>query len=213
MFPSLFTRAGSSNLRPSRKSPRLQPMRTTRNKNRAMKKIILWSAVGIFILGVCAAAFWWLSRPQVIQLDKDTKLTLLGVEYGKHHKFPNIKVVGRRAGGGPTSFDTTNDTLVVWILQETKGQQRYGWQAFVYDRAETGCVTSWAGNWRSAGANRQIAAVQLDAFPRWDGKFIMRFASWGPQGQRTSKEQFVISNPARGKTFSKWMPELLPDTQ
>lgn len=154
-----------------------------------------------------------MSRPQVVQLDKNTKLTLLGVEYGKHHKFPKIKTIGRRFRGGPSSFDTTNDTVVAYILQETKGQQRYGWQAMILDRDETGCVMTWSGIWHSAGANKQIAAVQLDAFPRWDSKFLMRFTSWGPQGQHISKEQFVISNPARERTFPQWTPELVPDTQ
>src|SRR6185437_13565905 len=129
-----------------------------------MKKIILWSVVGILIVGICATGIWWLRRPQVIQLDKNTTLTLLGVEYGKHHKFPKISSTGNRrnSGGQPNSFDTTNDTLVVWILQETKGQNRYGWQAFISDGAETAGVTSWAIQWNSAGANKQIAAVQVD---------------------------------------------------
>jgi hypothetical protein len=177
-----------------------------------MKKIILWSVTGILILGICSATIWWMSRPQVIQLDKNTKLTLLGVEYGKHHKFPKIATTGRRNFGGPNSFDTTNDALVVYVLQETKGQNHYGWQALVYDRAETTCVQSWARQWNQAGANKQIAAFQLDAFPRRDSEFFVRFQSWSG-GQRLSKDKFVIVNPARGKTFSKWTPDPLPSTQ
>jgi hypothetical protein len=178
-----------------------------------MKKIILWSVAGILILGICVAGVWWLRRPQVIQLDKNTKLTLLGVEYGKHHKFPKIATAGQRNFGGPNSFDTTNDTLVVYILQETKGQNRYGWQALIYDRAETACVQNWARQWNQAGMNKQISAIQLDAFPRRDNKFFMRFQSWGPGGQHASKDKFVIANPVRGKTFSKWTPDPLPNTQ
>ncbi|HZF01394.1 MAG TPA: hypothetical protein VE344_05800 [Methylomirabilota bacterium] len=178
-----------------------------------MKKIILWSVVGILIAGIAVAVFLWLTKPQVIQLDKNTKLTLLGVEYGKHHKFPKVKTKVGHTSGGPTSFDTTNDTLVVWILQEHKGNQGYGWQTLVYDHAETACVQSWARQWNQVGMNKQIAAVQLDAFPRRDSKFILRFQSWGNGGQHVSKDGFVISNPVRGKTFSKWMPDSLPNTQ
>ncbi|HTV75932.1 MAG TPA: hypothetical protein VMD57_02955, partial [Candidatus Baltobacteraceae bacterium] len=82
-----------------------------------MKKIILWSVVLVLIIAIAGAAFWWLRRPQVLVLNDGTKLTLLGVEYGKHHKFPTVKTAaaGRRMGGGPASFNTPNDTLVVWI--------------------------------------------------------------------------------------------------
>ena len=176
-----------------------------------MKKVILWSIVSLVIAGITVDAFLWFHKPQVIQLDKNTKLTLLGVDYGKHHRPPALKLKGGRRAG--QSFDTTNDTLVVWILDETKGNQRYGWQALVSDRAQTGAVMSWANRQDQAGANRRIAAVQLDAFPRRDGKFLMRFMSWGGNGQHVSRDQFVISNPARGESFSQWTPEPLPDTQ
>ena len=178
-------------------------------------KVVLWSVVSVLMSGAAVGAFLWLIRPQSVMLGDGTKLTLLGVEYGKHHKYPVVKTKsgGRRNFGGPSSFDTTNDTLVVWILQETKSNQRYGWQALVSDRAGTGAVMSWARNWRDAGTGRQVAAVQLDAFPRRDGKFLMRFISWGPQGQRVSKEQLLISNPARRGPFPKWTPDPLPDTQ
>src|SRR5581483_2699517 len=178
-----------------------------------MKKIILWSIVGILILGICIAGIWWLRRPQVIQLDKNTTLTLLGVEYGKHHKYPKITTTGRRYNGQAASFDTTNDTLVVWILQETKGQNRYGWQALVCDTAETAAIQSWGSHWDSAGAGKQIVGMQLDAFPRRDNKFILRFQSWGPGGQRVTKDGFTISNPVHGKNFPKWTADALPNTQ
>ena len=80
-----------------------------------MKKIISWSVVSILVIGIAVASIWWLRRPQIITLSDGSKLTLLGVEYGKHHKYPKIKTTGQHMNGGPTSFDTTNDTLVVWI--------------------------------------------------------------------------------------------------
>ena len=178
-----------------------------------MKKIILWSVVGILIAGIAVAGFLWLRKPQIITLSDGTKLTLLGVEYGKHHKYPTVKTSGRRTGGGQSSFDTTNDTLVVWILQEHKGAQRYGWQALVHDRAETASAQNWAMNSRQIAQGREISAIQLDAFPRRDSKFFMRVMSYGNGAQHLSKEQFVISNPASGKTFPTWTPDPLPDTQ
>ena len=185
-----------------------------------MKKIIIWSVVGIIIVGIAAAAFWWLRRPQVITLNDGTKLTLLGVEYGKHHKYPVVKVKAapqnarRRFYGGPVSFDTPADTLVAWVLCEHKPNQWPNYQALAYDKAETACVGNWAGgNARQISPTESILGIQLDAFPRREHSFYLRFMSWGNGGQRVSKEQFVISNPVRGKFFPNWTPELLPDTQ
>ena len=108
-------------------------------KNYSMKKIILWNIVSLVIAGIAVGAFLWLRQPQVILLKDGTKLTLVGVEYGKHHKCPAVKTKSgvRRGDGGWSSFDTTNDTLVVWILQEYKGNQWPNYQLFVYDSAET----------------------------------------------------------------------------
>ncbi|HUZ07868.1 MAG TPA: hypothetical protein VMV89_10330, partial [Candidatus Paceibacterota bacterium] len=64
-----------------------------------MKKIILWSVALILIAGIAVTGFWWLRRPQIIKLSDGTKLTLLGVTYGKHHVAPKIKVAGGRARG------------------------------------------------------------------------------------------------------------------
>jgi hypothetical protein len=180
-----------------------------------MKKIILWSIVSILIIGILAASIWWLRKPQIIMLSDGTKLTLLGVEYGKHHKYPTVKVkaTGRR-GGGPTSFDTTNDTLVVWILSEHKANQWPSYQVLAYDKAETACVGNWGnGNMRQIKNGMEVTGVQLAAFPRREGKIYLHIMSYGQRGQQIAKDQFVISNPARGKFFDKWTPESLPNTQ
>src|SRR6185369_12077300 len=179
-----------------------------------MKKILLWTTIGLVAAAGIAAVIWWFCRPQVVQLDKNTTLTLIGAEYGKHHKFPTTKTkTGRRIGSGQ-SVDTTNDTLVVWVLQETKGNtQRSGnWQAIIQDQGGTACVESWARNWSGSG-NQRIAAVQVDTFPRRDAKFIMRFAAWGNNGRQVSKDQFLVSNPVHGKAFSQWTPASVPNTQ
>jgi hypothetical protein len=178
-----------------------------------MKKIILWSVVLVLTVGILAASIWWLRRPQVIILGDGTKLTLLGVEYGKHHKFPPVKTKGRRTGGGgPASFYTTNDTLVAWILSEHKSDQWPNYQVLAYDEGATACVGNWIRNSRSIKNGMEIAGVQLDAFQRRDRKIYLRVMSYGQRGQQVAKGQFVISNPARG-SFPKWTPDPLPDTQ
>lgn len=138
-------------------------------------------------------------------------MTLVGVEHGKHHKYPAVKLKSgaQRNNGGPPSFDTTNDTLVVWILQERKRNQYPNYQLMVYDEAQTACVGNWARTTRRVNQAEEIAGVQLDAYPRWDRKMILRVVN---HGQQVPKEQFVVSNPAR-VSAAKWTAEPLPDTQ
>jgi hypothetical protein len=178
-----------------------------------MKKIILWSVVLILIIGMAGAAFWWLRRPQIITLSDGTKLTLLGVDYGKHHKFPTVKTTGRRMNGGGGTIDTTNDTLVVWILSEHKANQWPNYQVVVYDKAETACVTSQSSESRQVKEGMEIMGIQLNAFPRRDSKMILRIMNYGQRGEQIAKGQFIVSNPARGKTFPRWTAESLPDLQ
>jgi hypothetical protein len=179
-----------------------------------MKKIVLWSVVGILAAAIVVASSWWLRRPQIIVLSGGMKLTLLGVDYGKHHKFPKIKTTGRRINsGGPDSIDTTNDTLVVWILAEHKANQWPNFQVLVSDKAATACVENWAGNSRQIKNGMDVMGVQLDAFPRRDRKIYLRIVSYGQRGEQIAKGQFVISNPARGKIFEKWTSDPLPNTQ
>ena len=176
-----------------------------------MKKIILWSIVALVVVGVAADAFLWLRKPQVIQLDKSTKLTLIGVTYGKHHAPPKIKIAGRNARGGGAQLDSTNDTVVVWIEAEHKPNQYPNFQLMIYDPANTACTQTYARNQSQVKQGVDLMGFMLDAFPRRDNKMLLRVLSWN-NGQRISKEQFVVSNPARG-SFAKWTPKPLPDTQ
>ncbi|HXE42090.1 MAG TPA: hypothetical protein VN516_03610, partial [Candidatus Baltobacteraceae bacterium] len=65
-----------------------------------MKKIILWGIIFIVIAGIAIGAFLLLHKPQVINLGNGTKLTLLGVTYGKHHVAPKVNLPGARRGSG-----------------------------------------------------------------------------------------------------------------
>src|SRR5215469_2218501 len=82
-----------------------------------MKKIIGGSIALVLLLAVVAGAMFWLMRPQVVYLKDGTKLTLVGVSYGKHHVFKGAKTTSSHLHGR-TSLDTTNDALVVWIESE-----------------------------------------------------------------------------------------------
>jgi hypothetical protein len=179
-------------------------------------KIVVWSVVSILILGLAAAAYWWLQRPQVITLSDGSKLTLVGVDYGKKHAppaakaapAPTAKTPARRGNG---SFTTTNDTLVAWVRQEYDSQQYHYFQYFAYDQAGAACVSAGYGS----GGNRQgneVVGLRLDAFPRRQGKFVLRVLENGNGGQELSDQKFVIHNPG-SSSFASWTPMPLPSTQ
>ena len=177
-----------------------------------MKKIILWSIVSLVIAGIAGDVFLWLRKPQVIKLNDGTKLTLVGVTYGKHHVAPKIKIAGARARGGGARMDSTNDTLVVWIEAEHKANQYPNYQLLVYDKANTACVSTYARAQSQIKNGVEIQGFMLDAYPRWDRKMVLRVMNYGQRGQQVSKEQFVVSNPARS-SFAKWTPDPLSNSQ
>ncbi len=183
-----------------------------------MKKIILWSIVLVLIIAAATAAFWWLNRPQVILLKDGTKLTLVGVTNGRHHVPPKIKMAGARNRGGG-AFDTESNSIVVWIESESKKtgpNQWLNYQLFIYDSAETACVSTWSrGGTSEIKAGVYLQGFTLDAFPRWDREIILRVGAWNNMGggMQEARGRFVISNPARVHSFAKWTPEPVPDTQ
>ena len=177
-------------------------------------KIIVWSVVGILVIGIAVVAIVWLSRSQAIIQKDGTKMTLMGVSYGKHHVAPKIKSSARaRSGGG--RIDTTNDTLVVWVLSEKKGNRTGpNDQLMVYDPANTACVSSWARDYTQIKNSTTLEGFLLDAYPRRDRKIVLRIAAYNNNGNgyQSAKGQFAIANPTRGP-FPKWTPDPLPDTQ
>jgi hypothetical protein len=182
-------------------------------------KVLLWSVVSILIIGLAAGAYWWLSRPQVILFSDDAKVTLLAVQYGKRHAPPNVTVPAAAAGRAPARarglFNTTNDTLVLWIRQQydASDNQYHSFQYYVYDQDGTACAQTYG---RNSGANNrrgnEVVAVQFDAFPRRQGKFFVQVQEQGNGGQEMSERKFVVSNPVRD-AFAKWTAEPLPSTK
>ncbi len=177
-----------------------------------MKKLLLWSIVSLVIAGVAIDAFLWLHKPQIIKLPDGTKLTLIGATYGKHHVPPKIKIAGKPARVNGARMDSTNDTLVVWIEAEHKPNQYPNFELAVSDKANTACFTSGSRTQSQVKNGVDILGFTLDAFPRKDSKMILRVTSYGNNGQRVSKEQFVVSNPA-GRSSAKWPADPIPDTQ
>jgi hypothetical protein len=186
-----------------------------------MKTKILLSVAIVLVIGLAAGAFWWLRRPQVITFSDDSKVTLLAVEYGKRHAPPNVKApaasttartaAARRVNG---SFTTTNDTLVLWVRQEFDATQNqfHNFQYFVYDQAGTACVGNSMTRAGNGPQGNSITAIQLDAFPQRQGKFIVRALENGNGGQEMSDQKFVIANPVHG-AFANWTAEPLPATK
>jgi len=181
-------------------------------------KILLGSVASILILGIVAAVVWWLWRPQVITFSTGDKLTLLRVEYGKKHAPPGVKQLttsatsprgarGRRGG----AFNTPVDTLVLWVRQEHDPQQYANFQYYLYDQAGTACAVSY-GYGGGGRQSNEVVGIQFQAFPRRQGKLIVRVQEQGNGGQEVSDQKFTIRNPARS-SFPEWTPESLPITR
>jgi len=176
-------------------------------------KIILWSLISALVAGLVIGAFLWSRKPQIITLSDGTKLTLIGVTYGHHHVAPKIKLAGARSPRtGGARLDSTNDTLVVWILQEHRPNQWPNYQLLVYDRADTACVRTTTRTQTQIKNGTEIQGFMLGAYPRRDRKMVLHIMTYGQRGQQMAKEQFVVANPARG-SFPKWTPSPLPDTK
>lgn len=175
------------------------------------KKILLWFVIVILLAGA-AGAYWWTSRPQVIVLNDGTRLTLLAVTYGKHHKAPETKINGRKMR--KQTLDTPEESLCLWIDQKHKRNNWPNYQMMVFDVDNTGCAGQGQMSYgNSPNDTEQVVGIAFDAFPRRGRKVVFRAMSWGPGGQKVSTNAFVVSNPARGQHFETWTPSALPLTQ
>ena len=107
-------------------------------------------------------------------MNDGTKLTLVGVTYGKHHVAPKVKMAGGRARTGGTRVDSANNTVVVWIEAEHKANQYPNYQLMVYDTANTACVSAWSRTQSQIKNGVEMQGFMLNAYPRWDSKMILR---------------------------------------
>jgi hypothetical protein len=177
-----------------------------------MKKTLLLGGVLILVIAAIAAVVYWETRPQVLTLKNGTKLTLVGVTYGKHHSFKGLKFTGSRQRGR-TTIDTTNDTAVVWIEAQFKNGQWPNYQLYVSDPGNTACVSAWQQTGGQVRNGISVSGFALDAFPRRDRKMILRVAEWDNRGgMQMAKGEFVVANPGP-RSYPNWQPESIPDTQ
>jgi hypothetical protein len=199
-------------------------------------KILIGSVVSVLVIGLAGGAYWWLNRPQAITFSDGSKLTLLGVEYGKRHALPGGKLppgsprivwtVGPEVNAfsplsGNGSFTTFNDMLVVWVRakydcttnQPGQPSQYRSFQLSVYDKDGTARGGGASPNRSDSPQGDDILAILFDAFPRREGKLYLRGQESGSGGRKISDEKFVVSNPAAKKSFAKWTPEPMPDRQ
>ncbi len=184
-------------------------------KEMVKNKSLFWTVVSVLVLGVACGLYMWLWRPQTIVLADGSRLTLLGVTYGKHHAFKTKDDKGRTIRGHP--LDTTNNSICVWVKQKHKPNSTPQYQLRAYDAANTSCASSSGitiGNgplWSEA----ELAGILIEAFPRRGWRVHIRAQAWSQQTgmPEQSKGEFVIPNPARRERFPAWVSSALPDTQ
>lgn len=183
-------------------------------------KILLLSIAAVLILVLAAGAIWWSLRPQVITFSDDAKITLLSVEYGKHHVPPTVKASAvstnrpvRTTRGG--RFDTTNDMLVLWVRQQYQydRNQYHGFQYYLYDKSGATCVMEATEHYGNGGRQgNEVVGIEFSAFPRRQSSFNILVQENGNGGQEIAEKKFIISNPVRNVP-AKWTAEPLPSTQ
>jgi len=182
-------------------------------------KVLIFSILTVLALG--AGAFWWLTRPQVIVFSDDSKLTLLGVDYGKRHVPPTVKVPAstnrasaRRSGNG--SFTTESNALVVWFKIQHPPDETRSYHFFIYDPDGKACTSS-ENTHRVRNTEREtgmdVIGAEFDAFPRRFGKLLVRAQTWIPGGSEDIPPKKVrIANPVHA-TFPAWNGDPLPATR
>lgn len=179
-------------------------------------KSVMWCVALVPVIGLGVGAYGWLQRPQVITFETGEKLTLLGVDYGRHHVSPvkltkNEKETQDRAN----SFNTYKKALVVWVRQEYDPKRYQNFQYVLSDQAGTSSTRAMArnlGNGNNQQGN-QVVAVQIDSFPRRQSKFVLRVQKYGPQGPEFANEKFTIRNPLHDSFTTSWQAESLPATK
>src|SRR5882672_3910436 len=163
-------------------------------------KILLWSVVSFLTTGFAAEAFEKAAMPgqasdsdhsQMILLSDGTKLTLLGVTYGKRHVAPNFEAIGGSVQLG-NWIDSAKDETVVWIEAEHDPSRWPSYQLLVSDVANTACVAAEQSTRSHVKDGVDVQGFMLRSFPRWDKEVLLRVKE--SNIRRVAKGQFLISN-------------------
>src|SRR4029453_7882064 len=99
--------------------------------------MLLWCGISIVIAGMTTAAEMPgdSGQQQVIRLSDGSKLTFLGLTYGKRHLAPHYENLRRG-----NSIYTPNGATVAWIETEHDPSRWPSFELLVSDKANTGCV-------------------------------------------------------------------------
>lgn len=157
-------------------------------------------------------------------LDNGDTLTLLSVDYGKRHTPPAVKMPAAATAGaraprrGSAAFTSQNNELCVWFRRDYTNNRYLNCQFYLYDRAGTACVSDSGRNGGYGNGPQQkgseIIGIRFGSFPRRQGQCVVRVQEYiDGAGQVLNEKRFVISNPARSRSFPDWKPETLPATK
>jgi hypothetical protein len=179
-------------------------------------KIILFSILAVLVLAIGGGVFWWVTRPQIITFGDDARVILLAVDYGKHHVPPAVKIpatTNRPARQSrPASFNTTNDTLIIWVRQQYDQGQWHNFEYFLYDDKDVACVKSATYHNGNNRRGNEIVGLEFSAFPRRGGKLHLKVVENSNGEMEASEKPFLLRNPGHGP-IAEWQPEPLPATK
>ncbi|HXF09545.1 MAG TPA: hypothetical protein VN625_02090, partial [Desulfuromonadaceae bacterium] len=173
-----------------------------------MKKIIIGSVIVLLIIGLIA---WKVLSPPVIKFPDGATVTLLSVDYGKHHVPPVKHSERRRRNDG--SFDTPDNALIAWFKVQHPQDTSSDFNFYACDKAGTAVGSS---DQNDAGPpdrqGTQIVGVEFDAFPRRQGTFYIGVQRDVDGNAVLARKKFAVRNPVRN-TFEKWTAESMPATK
>jgi len=171
-------------------------------------KILLWSFA--FVVANALATDKVEPLPTII-LDDGTKITFLGITYGKHHEAPNYEAMGGNLKTGRW-INRPNDAAVAWV----KIEDAIHFPDFLLlasDKAEANGVAAAADRIAINEIRKgvEVEGFELQAYPRWDEQFHLRIYSQYGNG-RLSDEKFLATNPLPAE-IGNAIAERLPVTK
>src|SRR5262245_44146415 len=169
--------------------------------------MLLWCCVSIVIAGMTSVAAEMpgdSGTQRVIRLSDGSKLTFLGLTYGKRHLAPHYENLRR---GNP--IYTPNGATVAWIETEHDPSRWPSFELLLSDKAETVCVNIERRASSHVKNGVDVQGFVLNAFPRWDKEMILRARLYY---EAVAPGQFVVSN-AEASSLTSWTPEPIPATK